>query len=155
MSTDHERESDPPPKRGRFPVVLVVFFAGTLAGMLACGGIGTVVVFWQMERARAAEEAAKRAERDAKDVALEAELQSMEAAGLTQDQLKQPMTRTWFSVILAHDRALLGKPDAIEESDGETRWVYVGRTINPETKKRDRRAIVRFRDGKGADVTFE
>ena len=161
MSTERENESDPPTKRGKFPVMLVVFLAGTLAGMVVCGGLGTAVVALQIERARAAEGAAHQAEMqarsevEAKEQALKAEreaaVRTLEFArkgnrvlGEVFDgmaQFKEPQPRSLFVTLVngaTEERltTMFGKPDATEVRDGETCWVYVGRT-------------------KVADVTFE
>jgi hypothetical protein len=171
-SADRNSEGEPVRSRGRFPVLLLVFLAGTIAGMVVCGGVGTAVVALQMERARAAEEAAYQAEMqarsevEAKEQALREERNAANRVvteahdAMLQDLFKEPRPRDFTRRMVMGKAetelsAMLGKPDATEFRDGETCWVYVGRTINPETKQPDRKVVVRFHDGKVADVTFE
>jgi hypothetical protein len=127
-----------------------------------------VFVALQIERARAAENAAMEAAQR-EWVRAEALHEEVEAANrevtnthdaMLQDLFKEPQPRDFFrSMVIGKAESklttMLGKPDATEIRDGETCWVYVGRTINPETEKPDRNAVVRIRDGKVADVTFE
>lgn len=142
--------------------MLVMFLAGTVAGMLVCGGLGSVYVFWQMERARAAEGAALMAAmRDDRSTGGSRVIDDEKLRELWRNQLTDgPLSRGEFNqrVVGKTDVEVVscvGKGDAIEERDDDVCWVYVGRTINPETEKPDRKAVVRFRDGKVADVTFE
>lgn len=155
-------EPSPPPAKGGFPLWLILVLGGMGVCVLLCGGVGTLMYsFYKRDIARqemmaeqemrmAEEQAEMSAERQGTLHQLE-RAHKLELNRLSREAFREKVAGKTEAEVTAS----VGKPDSTEESNGEVRWVYEQRTRRPDNLETDRRAVVIFRNGRVAEVTFE
>jgi len=170
MSTyDQEFDDRPPPAKGGFPLWLVLVLGGVVSLFLLCGLGAMAFLVYRRDVARQevmAMEQEVAFERDRE----EAERVRRQRLEVLDEQVRSdfgknarispPLTRDVFRTQVAGKTpdevtASVGKPDSTEDAIGEVRWVFENRTRDPLSVKWDRRAVVVFRNGRVAEVTFE
>ena len=88
-----------------------------------------------------------------------AELKSEKAAGNESRRAKTVYGRDEFKRLVvgktqAEVKGMLGDPSKTSEADGETIWQYEAVTVDPANEKTDSSAVLRFKDGKVANIEF-
>jgi hypothetical protein len=154
---------DPRSVKGGFPVWLILLLGGLVTCLFLCAGLTTVaLVLYRRDVAR-------QEMMEMEMEAARAELQDDRSTGGVElaDGRVREIWREW-SLVQDEFRAkvagksmdevnmAVGEPDSTEERSGNTCWVYeLSRQKPDKPLVVDQRAVVTFRNGRVAEVTFE